>query len=300
MSGSSMSFNTVTLVGCRVAGTPVYTPSHIPTGKTEPIRQMASFSIYQNLNGNTPSRFRVTAWGNLADVIAKSCAPGKELTLSCELNSYKGKIPIPNQTVGQPVQFIMGPDGQPITIEKVGLTVRRIMFGQDSNKQIAAEIQRGERKPLWNVEGHPDNIAWKETCNMRNSIQYTPGMTKFGYAEVRQPNGQIVQTQQPTTSYPQYTQGFTGVTPVQQTTQGFTGVTQGFTGITQEVPTPPIQGTPVQQPATPGFTGITQGFTGTTPVPPTTMSPAAQQPVGQTAAQPAVQPATQQSVGFAM
>jgi len=290
MSGSSTGFNVVTIVGARVAGTPVYTPSNIPAGKQEPVRAMCNFTVYQNLNDNKPSRFRITAWGKLADVVAKSCAPGKELTLMCEINSYKGKIPVPGLQPGQPVQYITGPEGVPLLIEKVGFTLRRIQFGADSNKQIAAEIQRGERRPFWNVEGHPDNIAWKETCNMRNSIQYTPGMTKFGYAEIKQPNGQIIQTQQPTnnytaqpaTSYPQATQGFTGVTP--------------------------IQGTPVQQPAmqqtTPGFSGVTHGFTGTTPVPPTTMppvaQPAVQQPVVQQPAvgQPATQPATQLS--FAM
>lgn len=191
MSGSSTSHNSATLIGCRVAGAPTYTPAYMPNGGQKPVRQMATMTVYQNINGK-PSKFRVTAWGKMADVVARSCAPGKEITLMCEIHSYQGKIPVPNQAQGAPLNFILGPDNQPIMVEKTGFVVRRIHFGQDSDKQIQFEIQNGMRPQMWNVAGHPDNVAWKNTCQQRNATQFAPGMNQFGYAIVRTPNGQLV------------------------------------------------------------------------------------------------------------
>ena len=190
MSGSSMSANHVELLGCRIAGPANYTPAHMPAGGTKPIRQMASFTVFQNINEKT-NRFKVTAFGPYADVIAKSGAPGKEIHIFCELNSYKGRVPIPNNGTG-PVNFVTDQTGQPLLIEKVGLTLTKMIFGADSNKQIQQEIQTGQRPPLWNVAGHPDAVAWRDICTQRNSIVYTPGAVTFGYAKVMQPNGQIV------------------------------------------------------------------------------------------------------------
>jgi len=185
-----MSYNHVSFIGARVAGAPTYTPAHVGAdGKN--IRQMCTFSIYQNINGK-PSRFRVTAWGKMADVVARSCAAGKELMIEAETHSYKGKIPVPNQAQGAPLTFVLDGQNQPIMVEKTGFVLRKLLFGNDSNKQIAFEIQNGMRPPLWNVNGNPDEVAWKNVCNQRNACQFTPGQTQFGYAQVRLPVGQLV------------------------------------------------------------------------------------------------------------
>lgn len=192
MSGASTSLNNVTFVAARVAGAPTYTPQHVPAGGdvNKPNRAMCTFKVFQNINGK-PSKFAITAFGKMADVIARSAATGKELTLFCECHSYQGKIPVPNLAPGAPLSFITGQDGQAILVEKTGFILRRIHFGADSDKTVQTEIQRGERPALWNVAGHADNLAWKTLCQQRNAIEYRADMTNFGYAIVRTPNGQI-------------------------------------------------------------------------------------------------------------
>lgn len=197
MSGASTSINTVTLVAARVAGAPTYTPEHIPVGGSadKPQRAMSTFKVFQNINGKA-SKFAITAFGKMADVIARSAATGKELTLICEVHSYEGKVPEPNQNQGAPVRFICGADGQPLLVEKTGFILRRIHFGADSDKTVQTEIQAGQRPALWNVAGHQDNLNWKSICAQRNATVFRPGMTHFGYAIVKNPHGQIVTRQE--------------------------------------------------------------------------------------------------------
>lgn len=191
MSGSSKSSNISIFIGVRVAGPATYVPAHSQNGTGKQIRQMATVNVYQNLNGKR-SKFRLTGWGKMADIVARSCATGKELTVICEANTYPGQVPTPGLQPGQPLTFVTGPDGQPITVEKTGFTIRNIHFGADSDKQVAAEIQAGARPPMWNVNGHADNIAWKNICQQRNAVNFVQGQTGFGYANVRLPNGTII------------------------------------------------------------------------------------------------------------
>lgn len=192
MSGNSTSFNSATMVGCRVAGPADYTPAYIRATDGKQMRQMATFNVYQNLK-NGKSKFRITAFGKMADVIAKSCPAGKELTLECEFHSFAGRVPVPGTGAnGVPLQFVTGQDGQPITIEKTGFTIQKIHFGADSAKQIAYEIQNGMRPAGWAVAGSPDAVAWDQEKARRNNLVFRPGKTGFGYARVIQPNGQII------------------------------------------------------------------------------------------------------------
>lgn len=190
MSGSSKSFNNINLYACRVGSAPEYTPPYLQNGTGKQIRQMCTISVCQNL-GDKESWFRITGWGKMADIMARSCAPGKELDIVGRVHSYKGRIAMP-RVQGQQVQFYAGADGQPLTTDKIGIVIEHIKFGADSDKQLAFEIQQGMRPALWNVTGHPDNVQWKTICQQRNSTQYVQGNTHFGYAVVRQPNGQII------------------------------------------------------------------------------------------------------------
>lgn len=179
-----------TLIGVRVAGDPVYTPAHIPAGGQKPNRQMCTVSVVQNV-GEKKNTYKLTAWGVMADVVAKSCAPGKDLTVLCDVHVYQGRVPMP-AAPGAPVNFVMNANGQPLLVSKVGFTIENIHFGADSERQLAAEIQCGARPRFWNVVDHADYAAWKSLKDQRNAIRFAPGLTRFGYAMVKTPNGQII------------------------------------------------------------------------------------------------------------
>jgi len=240
MGGSSTAVNHGSLLGCRVAGAANYIPAHIKTGVTKITRQMATFTVYQNIKEKT-SKFRITAFGKMADIIAKSAAPGKELNLFCKMHSYSGRVFIGNDANGR-ANYVLGTDGQELKIDKVGFVIEDISFGADSDKLIQSEIQSGQRPPMWNIAGHPDNAAWKEICGQRNALKFVAGSTQFGYARVITPNGAIVD--------PDIANNVAG--------GGFQGVqTQAATGTGQYVQAPAgFQG--VQAPVAPGNTGTGQ------------------------------------------
>ena len=187
-----MSKLTANLIGVRVAGSPIYTPAHItPAGKT--IRQRATFSVYANgKDGKEADKFKITAWGKMADSVAKSVAPGKKLTLVCEINTYLGKVPYPNNNPNVPVQYVTDANGQPMMITKTGYTIEEIDYGVDSAALIISEIQAGLRPMYFAVPGHADEAAWKAICKQRNDLEYVIGSAYFGYAKVQNPSGQII------------------------------------------------------------------------------------------------------------
>ncbi len=183
---------TANLIGVRVAGSPTYTPAHInAAGKT--IRQRATFSVYANgKDEKDADKFKITAWGRMADSVARSAAPGKKLTLVCAINTFKGRVPYPNANPNAPVQYVTDVQGQPLLIVKTGFTIEEIDYGFDSAALIVNEIRGGHRPQFWNVIGHADEAAWKAVCKQRNDLEYTLNATHFGYAVVQNPNGQII------------------------------------------------------------------------------------------------------------
>ena len=184
---------TANLINVRVAGSPIYTPAHISAaGKT--IRQRATFSVYANGRDEAnPEKFKVTAWGKMADSVAKSCGKGKKLTLVCSINTYKGRIPMPNANPMAPAQFITDGNGQPLLIEKTGFTVEEIDYGADAAALIISEIQAGLRPQCFAVPGHPDEAQWKAICKQRNDLEFVIGSQFFGYAQVQNPvGGQVI------------------------------------------------------------------------------------------------------------
>lgn len=180
-------------IGARVAGrdgTPsvTYIPAHNKNGK--PINQRCIIPVYINSNRGTnrdgtpgrSDRFRLVAWGKLADICARSLPKGKALDCVCSPHSYEGRI--------YDAQGNMRVDntGQPITVERIGFTIERIVFGEESQKEIDAEIQNGRRPFNWNVPNHPDYQSWLSICQQRQALQYTGGEI-FGFARVIIPSG---------------------------------------------------------------------------------------------------------------
>jgi len=175
-------------IGARVAGQVTYVLPHTKNGKVN--NQRCIIPVYVNSNkgtnrDGTPGRsdqFRLTAWGKLADICAKSLPKGKALDCICTPHSYEGRI--------YDAQGNMRVDnaGQPITVERIGFTIEKIVFGEESQKEIDLEIAEGRRHPNWNVPAHPDYKAWGELLQTRQGMIYTGGDT-FGFARVIVPSG---------------------------------------------------------------------------------------------------------------
>lgn len=184
-----------TILNCRVAGAPNYYPAYMPQNGQKPVRQRCEVAVYEN-DGEKTNTFRVTAFGKMADIMARSCGTGKQLALTLKTHTYDGRVALPGGQPGQAPNFVLGNDGQPITIKKTGHIVMDIAFGPDSEKLETSEIQAGLRPPMWNVKGHEHNKIWKDICGQRNNTEFRPGMTTFGYANVLKPNGQVMTSQQ--------------------------------------------------------------------------------------------------------
>lgn len=191
--GGNTGANLVQMMGCRIAGSPNYIPAYVKTGgdPNKPIQAQCKFSVYMNVR-NRKMKFEITAWGKMADIIARSGATGKEITIFAEMNSYKGRVWLPTPD-GQPRQHVTLADGQPLLIDKIGFTIRNMHWGPDSAKTIQEEIMAGRRPQGWNDPTSPGKQQWLQMCADRNRQQYVPGNTMFGYARVTMPqNGQVV------------------------------------------------------------------------------------------------------------
>ena len=189
--GNGRGINTTTMIDCRLAGPADYIPAHIKQGTQKEIPAQANFTVFQNIRDKKMA-FPVTAWGKMADVIARGGATGKQLHLVCSAHSYRGRVWYPTPEGVQP-QFVLRNDGQPLLIEKIGFTVENISFGKDSEKTIQEEINAGFRPRGWNNPADPGYQIWREICRNNNSLQYTVGMVQFGYARVKQVNGVAIQ-----------------------------------------------------------------------------------------------------------
>jgi hypothetical protein len=189
----AIGLGTGSFMGARVAGiagTPslTYVQAHVKSGKN--INARCIIPVYINSNKGTnrdgtpgrSDRFRLVAWGKLADICARSLSKGKALDCVCSPHSYEGRI--------YDAQGNMRVDnvGQPITVERVGFTIEKIVFGEDSQKEIDLEIQEGRRPVSWNVPNHPDSALWSKMLQDRQNLQFTGG-TVFGFARVIVPSG---------------------------------------------------------------------------------------------------------------
>lgn len=185
----AIGLGTGSFMGARVAGRDgslamTYIPSHTKNGKS--INQRCIIPIYINSNKGTnrdgtpgrSDRFRLVAWGKLADICAKSLTKGKALDCVYKPHSYEGRIYDANGNIR------VDNTGQPITVERIGFTITEIIFGEDSQKEIDKEIAEGRRPINWNNSTHPDHQSWITILQSKQAILYTPGMAAFGQARV--------------------------------------------------------------------------------------------------------------------
>jgi len=180
--------------GLRVASCN-YFPAHSKNGVN--ISARCTINAFMNIasranNGEGQSTVvPLTAWGKLADVCAKSMSPGKEFHCSAELKGYEARV-FHNQ---QPVVM---PDGTTLTTNKLGFSITKLLFGEESAKHIANEIQSGIRPPDYNLAGSPGYNTWRETLKKRNLLAFDPALPTFGNAKVILPQGPGIGAYTPT------------------------------------------------------------------------------------------------------
>lgn len=174
-------------MGARVAGELSYVLPHVKNGKA--INAKVTIPIFVNNNKGTnrdgsagrSDRYRLVAWGKLADICVKNLPKGKAIDIFVTPQSYPGKV-----YNGENV--VLKSDGTPLTTEKVEFKIDKIIFGEESLKEIENEVQAGTRPQFWNVPGHADSAKYTQLLKDRQQVQYTGGQ-KFGYARVIVPSG---------------------------------------------------------------------------------------------------------------
>ena len=80
-------------------------------------------------------------------------------------------------------------DGTVLVTNKLGFSITKLLFGEESAKHIANEIQSGIRPADWNQAGAAGFNAWRETLKLRNTLAFDPTKPTFGYAKVILPQG---------------------------------------------------------------------------------------------------------------
>ncbi len=185
MAGSARSMQSSDFFGLRVASCN-YFPAHSKNGVN--ISARCTINAFMNIasranNGEGQSTVvPLTAWGKLADVCAKSMSPGKEFHCSAELKGYEARV-FHNQAP------VVMPDGVTLTTNKLGFSITKLLFGEESAKHIANEIQSGIRPADWNMAGSAGFAAWRETLKKRNLLAFDPTQPVFGYSKVILPQG---------------------------------------------------------------------------------------------------------------
>jgi hypothetical protein len=190
MSGRAIGLANAVFAGVRVAGELTWIPAHTKNGVK--INSRCIIPVYRNSHRGKDQKtgekgrsdsFRLVAWGKLADTCAKSLAKGNAIDVICEPHSYLGKVF--NQD-GSPRLDVAG---QPIEVNKVAFTILNIVFGEESDKHIDAEVMGGRRPPNWNVKGHPNYDLWIKMLHDKQAQVWDGRNPKFGEARVVVPQG---------------------------------------------------------------------------------------------------------------
>jgi hypothetical protein len=192
---SSKSLAVTMFSGLRVAGELQYIPGYMRPGDGKEIQARCIIPVYENTAradgaGNSIShQFRLTAWGALADICAKSLPKGKEFSAVCSPRQYKGRVFYSNM---QPVNDV---SGQPLMTNKVSFNIDEISFGADSRDFLTLEIAEKRRGAQWDVPGTQDHANWLARVADIKALKYVAGNTTFGYAKVLAPSNTVAAPQ---------------------------------------------------------------------------------------------------------
>ena len=190
--GRSIGLAVCTFAGIRVSSQLTYIPAHINAGGKR-ISAKVTIPVAKNSHKGTNQKdgskgrtdfFTLTAWGKLADIMARSCPVGKALDVVCEPRSYMGQLYNSDRTPR------LDAAGVAIEVPKTSYNiVMSPVFGEESNTQIGKEIQHGLRPQNWNVDGHPDYALWTSILQQRQAYNWDGQSPTFLFARVFVPAG---------------------------------------------------------------------------------------------------------------
>lgn len=170
-----------------------YIPAHSKNGKN--ISQRLNVGAFMNIASSANEGkgrhevIQLTAWGKAADVLAICLTPGKTFSCIADMHVYEGRVFVNTGTKENPDYQPVTYKGQPVMTDKISFTIRQFSLGADSHKHIMNEIQGGFRGMNWWMQGHPDYEAFRNLLKARMTTQFNPQLKKFGFADVRLPEG---------------------------------------------------------------------------------------------------------------
>lgn len=194
MSGRAIGMNSCMFAGLRVAGTLTYILPHTKNGEKQNGRTI--IPVYQNSHRGTNYKtgekgrrdaFKFVAWGKLANVCCKSLPTGKALDIISHAQSYEGRL------FNIDGSARVDHTGQPMTTNKVSFEIERLIFGEESSKQIYEEIQTGRRPAQWDNPKHTDFDLWTDMLLKKQALTWDGRSQMFGYARVVIPQGPGIQ-----------------------------------------------------------------------------------------------------------
>ena len=248
MSGSARSIQSADFGGLRVASlyfTPEYSKNNVNISAKLEINAFMNLPGKANGGEGRNEIIKLTTWGKLAHVCAKSMSEGKEFNcFNCELHVFDKRIFMPSLVAGQPGTPVLLPDGTPLTTKGTSFTIGKLTFGEESNKHIAREIAAGVRPPNWNMAGSVEAAQWIEILKARQAVQFDPNSPTgtYGYATIRMAAGAGIGA---------YIPQAVGVAPV---------AAAPFAGIPATVAVAPIVAAPI--PAVPAQPAVVANATG--------------------------------------
>lgn len=181
----------------------IFVPAHLKNGVF--ISQRASFSAYVNSNKGKKDAtgkiqadlFNFTAWGKLANAVARGCSVGRALDLFCTPTSYLKPIV---DAAGNPV---MNRNGTQLQIPTVSFRIDNIVFAEEAAEVIAAELREGRRPVGWDDRSNQQaQTYWRQICAENNAVQPNWAAGIFKYARILMPTGQGIQLVDPNTRQP--------------------------------------------------------------------------------------------------
>ena len=156
---------------------PVYVPKYVNTTGMF-ISERLTFTLA--LDNERRDRFRMVAWGEMADRLAKTCHKGRQLEVMATVQSYNSYV---YGLGGEPIVQ----HGNKVMARKVCFCISKAYVGKESKAHIDYELSCGIRPNNWDDENHPNSTLWEEMLKSRDEAVYDGKSDTFGFAKVVTP-----------------------------------------------------------------------------------------------------------------